>query len=96
MGFRGRSSWPHLPPNAKLGGGNAKEGLRIQMELLEKNQGLKEEKLSAARQSGPEQYKKQLEKLEEMNKVQLRDERVVQDFGDGGMGRQELKNRETT
>jgi hypothetical protein len=78
---------PHFPPNAKPGGGNVKEDLRIQMELLEKNQGLKEEKLSAARGPGPEGSKKQLEKLEEMNKARLQSESIVQDFGDGGMGR---------
>jgi hypothetical protein len=73
---------------------NAKEDLRLQMELVENNQGLREEKLG--NRKGIEEYKKQLEKLEEMNKVKLGGERVKQDFGDGGIGREELKKREMT
>ena len=68
---------PHLPPNANLGGKNAKEDLRLQMELLEKAQKLMEEEQIP---KGIEEYKKLLQRLEEINMARIRTAKALQDL----------------
>jgi hypothetical protein len=67
-------------PNAFAGRRNWKEDRRLQVELLEKNQGLKEGKVDMGKRDALEQYRMQLKKLEEMNKLRLEGVTRGQDF----------------
>jgi hypothetical protein len=83
---------PALPP-AHSGGRNAVEDYKMGLELLGKGQRDKEPKEDGGKRESLEQYRKQIQQLEDKNKLRLEKMREEQDFGIGGRGREELRKR---